>query len=101
MKIEHYNTNISSFNGFTHNLIDKPIKKSLKSKVQKKCINKMIKRKKFIELGNKRLNATIKQIRLISNLSNKYHYQYSIQDAENLVNSLKQSINKLKKEFNA
>ena len=100
MKVEHYNTNISSFNGFTNNLVDKPIKRSLKSKL-KKNINKMVKRKKFIELGNKRLNTTIKQIRLISNLSNKYHYQYSSQDAENLIHSLKQSINLLKKEFKA
>ena len=99
MKVEHYNTNISSFNGFTQNLIDQSIKKDIKFKLRKKNINKMVKRKKFVELGNKRLNATIKQIRLISNLSNKYHYQYSSKDVENLKYSLKQSINSLKKEF--
>jgi len=35
------------------------------------------KEKKFIELTEKRMNKTIKQLRLIGNLSNRSNYTYS------------------------
>ena len=47
---------------------------------------------KFEELAVSRVNKAIKLLRLISNLANKSHYNYSDTDAEKIVNALNQEI---------
>jgi hypothetical protein len=42
------------------------------------------KRAKFVELTNKRVNAAIKKISLIGNLSNKSSYEYTAEDVEKI-----------------
>ena len=59
------------------------------------------KRIKFQELGASRVNKAIKLIRLISNLSNKSHYQYDKKDADKIINALNQEIKILKEKFNS
>jgi hypothetical protein len=42
------------------------------------------KRAKFVELANKRVNATIKKIQLIGNLSAKSSYEFTSDDVEKI-----------------
>ena len=57
------------------------------------------KNKKFIELSEKRMPKTIKAIKLIGNLSNKFHYEYSEEQVKKLINSLKTSLKHIKNKF--
>ena len=63
--------------------------------------NTIVKREKFKKLANNRLKNAIKQIRLISNLSNKNHYNYTQEEIiylKQACNSVvKNNINKFKK----
>tara|TARA_B100001964_G_C13831439_1_gene421775 strand:- start:90 stop:452 length:363 start_codon:yes stop_codon:yes gene_type:complete len=62
--------------------------------------NTILKRDKFKKLANSRLKKTIKQIRLISNLSNKRNYffaNYEIRDmADRISKEVKMNIKKFK-----
>ena len=42
------------------------------------------KRKKFVELAEARVNRTVKDIRLIGNLSNRGSYEYSEKDVREI-----------------
>ena len=42
---------------------------------------------------------TIKAIKLIGNLSNKFHYEYSEEQVKKLINSLKTSLKHIKNKF--
>lgn len=57
------------------------------------------KNKKFIELSEKRMPKTIKAIKLIGNLSNKFHYEYSEEQVKKLIISLKTSLKHIKNKF--
>lgn len=50
------------------------------------------KRDKFIRLAENRMNNALKQIELISNLSNTSAYEYSDEDVEQIVKTLKSAI---------
>lgn len=52
----------------------------------------MEKRKKFIELAEKRVSNTIKNIQLIGNLSNDAVYEYSEEDIKKIFRTLKEEI---------
>ena len=58
-----------------------------------------IKSKKFIELANKRVNKTIKDIQLIGNLANKQNYEYTEQQAKKIVKALQQELDDVKQNF--
>ncbi|MCY3824367.1 MAG: hypothetical protein OXG62_10920 [Nitrospinae bacterium] len=45
-------------------------------------------REKFVDLANKRVNRTLKCIKLIGNLSNRSNYQYTEQDVEKIFDAL-------------
>jgi hypothetical protein len=60
-----------------------------------------VKREKFILIAEKRVNRTIKDIRLIGNLSNKNNYAYSDKDVNKIVLALEQEIKMLKIKFSA
>ena len=55
---------------------------------------------KFIELANKRVNRTLKNLRLISNLSNKNNYDYSDEQAKKILRTLQKEIDLVKANFN-
>jgi len=57
------------------------------------------KNKKFIKLSEKRMPKTIKAIKLIGNLSNKFHYEYSEEQVKKLIISLKISLKHIKNKF--
>jgi hypothetical protein len=56
-------------------------------------------RAKFIELANKRVNRTIKDIRLIGNLSNRSAYEFSEEDAKRIARVLQKELDTLKNRF--
>ncbi len=56
-------------------------------------------RKKFVELAENRVSRVIKDLRLIGNLSNKSNYDYSEEDVEKIINTLRNEVDKTKKRF--
>lgn len=61
--------------------------------------NKRDRNAKFIELANKRVNKTIKDIRLIGNLSNKAAYSYDDAQAKKIIKVLQKELDILKTRF--
>ena len=60
-----------------------------------------IDRRKFVELANKRVNAAIKTIRLIGNLSNRSNYSYTEDDVTKIFSALKREARDAEKRFSA
>ena len=56
-------------------------------------------REKFVELAEKRVNKTIKDLKLIGNLSNKTNYEYENTDVKKIVSCLRQELKMLEKKF--
>lgn len=56
-------------------------------------------RDKFIELAEKRVSRTIKDLRLIGNLANKTNYSYSEEDVKKIMTVLENGLRNLKKKF--
>ena len=50
------------------------------------------KREKFVRLSNSRLNSAIKAIKLVGNLGNKSHYEYTDKDKKIIEEALKEAI---------
>ena len=59
------------------------------------------KREKFVSLAEKRVTRTIKDIRLIGNLSNKNNYSYEEKDVRKIISTLEDEIKTLKARFAA
>ena len=57
------------------------------------------KKMKFRELAEKRVSRTIKDIRLIGNLSNRNNYDYESDDARKIISALEEEIKLLKYKF--
>ncbi len=57
------------------------------------------KRDKFIRLAENRVNYTLKEINLIGNLANRCNYEYTKEDVEKIIKTLKKSINNLEVKF--
>lgn len=57
------------------------------------------KRGKFIELATNRVNRTIKDIRLIGNLSNRSAYEYSEEDVKKIAKTLQRELDQMKHRF--
>ena len=56
-------------------------------------------REKFIELAEKRVQKTIKSMRLIGNLSNKTNYSYEDADLKKIFTTLRRELDMVKKKF--
>ena len=56
-------------------------------------------RKKFIDLAEARVNRTVKDIRLIGNLSNKNSYEYSEDDVKEIFRALQKELDTAKSRF--
>lgn len=59
------------------------------------------KRAKFVRLAESRVVKTIKDIRLIGNLSNKNNYSYTEKDIAKIISALEHEIKSLKSKFSA
>lgn len=57
------------------------------------------KREKFTRLAESRMNNALKQIQLIGNLSNTSAYEYTAEDVDKIIRTLKKSINELETTF--
>ena len=57
------------------------------------------KREKFVSLAEKRVVRALRDIRIISNLSNRHNYQYSTADVKAIVSALEREIQRLKNKF--
>lgn len=57
------------------------------------------KREKFIRLAENRVNSTLKEINLIGNLSNKSNYDYSKEDVDKIIKTLKKAVSDLESKF--
>ena len=57
------------------------------------------KRAKFVELANSRVGRTIKDLRLVGNLSNRAAYEYSEDDARKILRALQREMEVLKARF--
>ena len=62
-------------------------------------MNREIDREKFVNLAEKRVNKTLKDLKLIGNLSNKGNYVYTEQDARKIYNVLKKGLEEMKARF--
>jgi hypothetical protein len=56
----------------------------------------MSKRDKFVELATNRVNRTIKDLKLIGNLSNKSAYEYSDEDVKKIAKTLQRELDLMK-----
>ena len=56
-------------------------------------------RQKFVELAQKRVTRTIKDIRLVGNLSNRSNYKYTDEDARKIYRALKEALDEMKARF--
>ena len=56
-------------------------------------------RDKFVELAEKRVQKTIKSMRLIGNLSNKTNYSYEDEDLKKIFTTLRREMEMVKKKF--
>jgi hypothetical protein len=56
-------------------------------------------RAKFIELANNRVNRTLRDMRLIGNLSNKSAYDYNEEDVRRIIRALQRELESVKARF--
>ena len=57
------------------------------------------KREKFVALAEKRVTRTIKDLRLIGNLSNRSNYEYDEADVRRILRTLKHEVAELERRF--
>ena len=58
-------------------------------------------RKKFVDLAEKRVNKAIKDVKLVGNLSNRSNYSYTEQDARKIYGALKKAVDEMKARFDS
>ena len=56
-------------------------------------------RQRFVELANKRVTKTIKDLRLVGNLANRRSYTYEDADAKKIIRALQRELDVLKARF--
>lgn len=57
------------------------------------------KRDKFTRLAESRMNNALKQIQLIGNLSNTSAYDYTLEDVDKILRTLRKAVNELEDTF--
>ncbi len=57
------------------------------------------KRDKFIRLAESRMNNALKQIQLLGNLSNTSAYDYTEEDVDKMIRTLRKAVNELETSF--
>jgi hypothetical protein len=56
-------------------------------------------REKFVELAGKRVNKTIKDLRLVGNLSNRSNYKYEEEDVRAIFTTLERELKQARERF--
>ena len=64
-------------------------------------MSKNYKSAKFKELARSRVNRAINMIRLIANLGNKTHYDYTPEQARKIINALNSEVKNVSTKFNS
>ncbi|MEG0960727.1 MAG: hypothetical protein RSE60_06545 [Erysipelotrichaceae bacterium] len=59
------------------------------------------KRDKFVRLAEKRMDNILKGIELVGNLSNSNNYEYTEEDLNKIIKTLKSSVSDLERTYNA
>ena len=59
------------------------------------------KRDKFIRLAEKRMDGILKGIELMGNLSNSNNYEYTKEDLNKIIKTLKSAVSDLEHKYNA
>ena len=59
------------------------------------------KRKKFVELAEKRVNRLLKDIRLVGNLSNRSNYSFSEEDIRKIFTAIDNEMRATRKRFDS
>ena len=67
--------------------------------IGKKTKENETKREKFVRLAESRMNNVLKQLELLSNLSNTSAYEYSQNDVDKIIKSLKNAVANVEKSF--
>jgi len=57
------------------------------------------KRAKFVELANKRVTKSIKDLKLVGNLANKANYEFTDGDAKKIVRALQREVDSVRARF--
>ena len=64
------------------------------------AVNMMEKRReKFIELAEKRVTRSLKDLRLIGNLANKSNYSYTDDDVKKIMQAIEHEVRNLRRRF--
>ncbi len=58
-------------------------------------------RERFVDLAEKRVSRTLKDIKLIGNLSNRTNYSYTDQDVKKIMQALNKAVTEMKARFDA
>ena len=62
-------------------------------------LNARNKREKFLELANKRVSRTLKDIGLVANLANRRNYDYTEEESRKIVKTLQAKVDQVKRDF--
>lgn len=54
---------------------------------------------KFVSLAEKRVNRTLRDLRLVGNLANRKNYEYSDEQARMIIRALKQAVSDVERRF--
>ncbi len=54
---------------------------------------------KFVRLAESRTNAITEGIRILGNLSNKSNYEYTDEEVDKIIKTLKKAVSELEKQF--
>ena len=73
--------------------------KTFYNNVKRVAIMEETKRDKFVRLAESRVNNALKQIELIGNLSNTRAYEYTKNDVEDIIKTLKNAVSDLEHIF--
>jgi hypothetical protein len=57
------------------------------------------KRAKFVELANKRVTRSIRDLKLVGNLANKGAYDFSDEDAKKIIRALQKEVDSIRARF--
>ncbi len=60
---------------------------------------KETKRDRFIRLANRRTNAVLNQLKVLGNCSNKYVYEYSEEDIDQIFSEIERRVKETKARF--
>ncbi len=59
------------------------------------------KREKFVRLAERRMDEVLKKIELLGNLSNSNNYEYTQEDLQKIIKTLKRAVGDLEHTYNS